>query len=71
MSGEGKLGTLHARLVETEPGLFKAEYVELDRERQPSSLSLPDSHLGTDPDGVRSWVEEMARGMGYDGVEWE
>lgn len=65
------LGTLHARLLEVEPGLFQAEYVEDDRERQMPTLSLPDSHIGTDREGVRTWVEQMARNMGYDAVVWE
>ena len=70
-SGGKNLGVLRARLTEVEPGLYKAEYVEERRAGQPDSDSVPDSHIGTDAGGVRMWVDEMARGMGYASVAWE
>jgi len=66
-----KSGTLHARLREVEPGVFSAEYPGEMNSDEVGQEAFPDSHLGTDASGVKSWVEEMAAGMGYDGVVWE
>jgi hypothetical protein len=66
------LGSLHARLSEVEPGLFKAEYVEGDREfGAVDAVSIPDSHISTSRDGVKMWVEQMAANMGYREVIWD
>jgi hypothetical protein len=64
-------GTLHARLREVEPGVFSAEYPGEMNSDDAGPETFPDSHIGTDASGVRSWVEEMAVGLGYDGVVWE
>ncbi|HYZ21330.1 MAG TPA: hypothetical protein VE690_04150 [Rhodopila sp.] len=64
-------GTLHARLREVEPGVFSAEYPGELNPAEGGPQTYPDTHVGTDPAGVRSWVEQMARGLGYDRVEWE
>jgi hypothetical protein len=64
-------GTLRARLREVEPGLFSAEYPGELNQEEGGPQTYPDTHIGTDPQGVRSWVEQMARGLGYDRVEWE
>lgn len=66
------LGSLHARIAEVEPGLFKAEYVEGDREYGAvDAVSIPDLHIGTSRDGVKMWVEQMAANMGYREVVWD
>ena len=63
-------GTLRATLREVEQGIFRAEYHgELNPENA-DEREFPDTHVGTDPVAVRTWVEEMARGMGYAGVTW-
>jgi hypothetical protein len=63
-------GTLRAHLAEIEPGLFKAVYME-DEDRGVDTAPVPDGHLGTSREGVISWVEQMAAGMGYERVAWE
>jgi hypothetical protein len=63
-------GVLTAILREVEPGLFRAEYPGEANQDQAGVEAFPDSHIGTDPSGVKNWVEEMAAGMGYDRVEW-
>lgn len=64
-------GTLHAILREVEPGMFSAEYAGELNQDQGGPETYPDTHIGTDPDGVRMWVEEMAKGMGYERVVWD
>ncbi len=65
-------GSLHARRSEVEPGLFKAEYVEGDREFGDfDAVSIPDSPMSTSHDGVKMWVEQMAANMGYREVIWD
>ena len=63
-------GVLKATLREVEPGLFRADYPGEANQDQAGIEAFPDSHIGTDPSGVKSWVEEMAAGLGYDRVEW-
>jgi hypothetical protein len=65
------LGSLHARIDEVEPGLFKAQYVEQTGDRGADAVSIPDQHIGTSRDGVRMWVEQMAANMGYRDVIWD
>jgi hypothetical protein len=65
-----KSGILRATLEEVEPGLFRADYpCELNQE-EAGREAFPDTHIGTDAAGVKSWVEEMAAGLGYERVEW-
>jgi len=71
MPTDRNLGNLHARIAETEPGLFKATYVEETTDGEVHPAAIPDSHIGTSSEGVRMWVEEMAASMGYSGVIWE
>jgi hypothetical protein len=64
-------GPFHAVLEEVEPGLFRASYRgELNSEDQEQE-QFTDQHVGTDAQGVRMWVEEMAKSLGYDRVVWE
>lgn len=52
-------------------GVYRAEYVgELNPDR-PDERALPDFHIGTTETEVRTWVEQMAVGLGYSGVIWE
>jgi hypothetical protein len=71
MSDNAPKGTLRASLLEVEPGLYRAQYSGEINPDPSDARDFPDYHIGTDPQGVRSWVEQMARQMGYDGVEWE
>jgi hypothetical protein len=64
-------GTLRARLREVEPGVFSAEYPGEMNSGDAGPETFPDTHIGTDASGVKSWVEEMAVGLGYDRVVWE
>ena len=64
-------GTLRAILREIEPGLFSAKYPGELNQEEGGPQTYPDTHIGTDAEGVRMWVEEMAKGMGYDQVTWE
>ncbi len=71
VSNDNRKVILRARLREVEPGLFKAEYAGEMNSDDPGPETFPDAHIGTDAAGVKAWVEEMASGLGYDGVEWE
>lgn len=63
-------GPLRATVRET-GGVFRAEYLgELNPDR-PDERALPDFHIGTTEAEVRTWVEQMAVGMGYSRVIWE
>ncbi len=64
-------GELHANMQEVEPGLFRAEYVGELNPTNPDQRAFPDLHVGTDPREVKTWVEQMARGLGYDRVIWD
>jgi len=64
-------GAFHASLREVEPGLFRAEYVGELNPENPDQRALPDFHLGTSARDVKVWVEQMARGLGYDRVVWD
>lgn len=64
-------GTLRAIVREMQPGLFRAEYPGEMNQQQAGVESFPDSHIGTDANGVREWVEAMAVNLGYDRVVWE
>jgi hypothetical protein len=33
--------------------------------------AFPDRHIGTNAEGVKHWVEDMAIQLGYDRVEWD
>jgi len=63
-------GTLHAELREVEAGVFRAAYHGELNPENPDEREFPDTHVGTDPVSVRTWVEEMAKGMGYARVAW-
>ncbi len=70
-------GAFHARMELAEPGLYRAMYrgvANSDNPEAPKSDGphiLPDTHIATDPAGLKQWVEELARGLGYDRVSWE
>ena len=64
-------GTFHASLREVEPGLFRAEYVGELNPENPDQRAFPDFHLGTNARDVKIWVEQMARGLGYEQVVWD
>ena len=64
-------GTLFATLREIEPGVFSAEYPGELNSEDAGPETFPDAHIGTDASGVKTWVEEMAAGLGYDKVVWE
>ena len=73
MSGRSgpRSGVLHAALREVEPGLYAAEYGGEINPQDSDSREVPDRHVDTDPEGVKSWVEQMALGLGYDRVVWD
>lgn len=62
---------LHARLRRTPDGMFRAEYHGEINPTNTDAREIPDMHLGTEAEEVRTWVEQMARGMGYTAVVWE
>ncbi len=64
-------GTLHATLHEVEPGLYKASYSGEMNPEDSDARDFPDAHIGTDAEGVRQWVQEMATRLGYDQVIWD
>ena len=52
-------------------GVYRAEYPGELNPENPDERVLPDSHIGNNPDDVRSWVEQMAEALGYTRVEWD
>jgi hypothetical protein len=51
-------GILHATMEEVESGLFHIAYTtEMNGTDQPSGGQLPDSHIGTNRNDMRAWVE--------------
>jgi hypothetical protein len=64
-------GDFHAGLREVEPGLFRAEYSGEINPENPDEREIPDYHVGTSAADVKTWVEEMALGLGYQRVIWE
>ena len=73
----------HARLEQTEPNLYRASYrgdINPDSDGPDSDAGTtlaegpqlyPDTHIGTDAEAVRNFVETLARQHGYDTVVWE
>ena len=43
---------------------------EIDPEN-PDAREIPDRHVGTSPQEVKVWVEQMALGLGYECVIWD
>ena len=64
-------GELHAILREVEPGLFSAFYPGEMNDDQAGLEAFPDAHISTSAEGVKTWVEQMAIGMGYQRVVWD
>ena len=64
-------GVLRATIKEVSPGLFSAEYGGEINPQDADAREIPDSHVGTDRNGVKTWVEQMAHGLGYERVVWE
>jgi hypothetical protein len=62
-------GPLRATLAKV-GDVWRADYLAELNPEHPDARALPDSHIGTTEAEVRWWVEQMARGMGYAGVEW-
>lgn len=70
-SETGGKGEFHATITEVEPGLFRADYAGELNPDEPDARAFPDSHLTTSLDGAKSWVEQMAVGLGYSKVVWD
>ncbi len=66
-----RFGTLHAVLMEVEPGLYRADYPGEMNQDEAGIEAFPDRHIGTNAEGVKHWVEDMAIQLGYDRVEWD
>lgn len=65
-------GEFHARVEQVEKGIWRAVYAgELNPEDPASGQAWPDSHLGDSADSVKTFVENLARQMGYARVVWE
>jgi hypothetical protein len=64
-------GEFHAVIREMEPGVFRAEYSGELNPENPDAREFPDFHLGTSLTDVKTWVEQMARSMGYHRVVWD
>ena len=65
------LGEFHARMRQVEPHLFRAEYSGEINPEPHDARDIPDYHVGTSVPEVKIWVEQMARGLGYDRVVWD
>lgn len=63
--------TFRAAIREIEPGVFRAEYRGELNPENPDARELSDFHVGTSIAGVKVWVEQMARSLGYGRVVWD
>jgi hypothetical protein len=64
-------GEFHAAIHQVEPGVFRAEYRAEVNPEDPDDRELPDFHLGTSVADAKTWVEQMALGLGYRRVVWD
>jgi hypothetical protein len=64
-------GQLQARLRQVEANLFRAEYSGEINPDNPDQREILDFHIGTSAADVTTWVEEMAKGLGYSDVAWQ
>ena len=64
-------GVFHARMRQVEDQLFRAEYSGEINPEPTDARDIPDYHVGTSAQDVKIWVEQMARGLGYDRVVWD
>lgn len=65
------LGEFRARLRQVEDSVFRAEYSGEINPESPDAREIPDHHVGTSAEGVKMWVEQMAKNLGYDRVIWD
>lgn len=70
MPQDGTGGPLRATLSQV-GDVWRAKYLAELNPDHPDDRALPDLHIGATEAEVRWWVEQMARGMGYAGVEWQ
>lgn len=64
-------GVLHATLREVSPGLFSADYGGEINPENSDAREIPDRHIATSAADVKTWVEQMAAGLGYERVAWD
>ena len=64
-------GVLHARMRQVEEELFRAEYSGEINPEPGDARNITDYHVGTSATEVKIWVEQMAKGQGYDRVVWD
>ncbi len=62
-------GPFHARMRRT-GGVWRAEYSGEMNPNDPDEREFLDFHIGTEEREVRSWVEQMAHGLGYTEIVW-
>jgi hypothetical protein len=65
------LGDLHARMRAVQGGLFRAEYSGEINPESSDARGIPDYHVSTSAEDAKIWVEQTARGPGYDRVVWD
>ena len=65
------LGDLHAVLRKVEGGLYRADYPGEINPDGADARAIPDMHLATSAQEVKTWVEQMAQGLGYKRVVWD
>ena len=72
------MADFRAKLEQTGPNMFRAQYRGDINRTEPrnevggeGSHILPDTHIGTDEDSVRAFVETLAKNRGFDRVVWE
>ena len=65
------LGKFHASLRQLSDGLYRAEYSGEINPKNPDAREIPDYHVGSSAHGVKTWVEQMALGLGYEQVMWD
>jgi hypothetical protein len=62
---------MHASMREVETGLFSAEY-PTNPDPGAAGIERPqETHIGTDAESVKFWVEEVAVKQGFTQVVWD
>ena len=64
-------GEFHASIQRVEQELYRAQYSGEINPDDPDAREIPDYHVGTSASAVKTWVEQMALGLGYERVVWD
>jgi hypothetical protein len=67
----GARGDFHASIRRVEKDLYKAEYRGDLNPEHPDAREWPDSHIASNLDEAKGFVENLARSLNYRRVVWD